>query len=161
MYQYVWNKFLPVIALKLKAAVKKREPQQLEIDKLDFERASDKKNAKYQFKLEMNEGRSLRSKDNSAIALDFARALNEYEITKEIIKTGSFKFSMNTKFVLSIEANLPPLASVAVAGEVSAEAPSEVPSDTLSEAPSESSSESSSEASSEAPTEASAASSAQ
>ena len=107
MYQFVWNKFLPVIALKLKAAVKKREPQLLEIDKLDFERASDKKNAKYQFKLELNEGRALKSKDNSAIALDFARALNEYEATKQIIKSGSFRFNLNTKFVLTIEASLP------------------------------------------------------
>ena len=104
---------MPVIAMKIKTAVRKREPQQLEIDKLDFERASDKKNAKYQFMLEMNEGRTLRSKDNSAIALDFARALNEFDLTKELIKTGSFKFNLNTKFVLSIEAKLPELPAEA------------------------------------------------
>jgi hypothetical protein len=109
MYQYVWNKFLPVITLKIKAAIRKREPQTLEIDRLDFERASDKKNSKYQFKLELNEGRTLRSKDNSAIALDFARALSENETTKELLKTGSFKFNLNTKFILSIEASQPEL----------------------------------------------------
>ena len=145
MYQYVWNKFLPVIAMKLKTAVKKREPQQLEIDKLDFERASDKKNAKYQFKLEMNEGRTIRSKDNSAIALDFARALNEFEVTKEILKTGVFKFNMNTKFILTIDPNFPAAAAEAVTelpSETTAETPAESPEVTPVESPEETPAES-------------------
>ena len=152
MYQYVWNKFLPVIAMKLKTAVKKNEPQVLEIDKLDFERASDKKNAKYQFKLEMNEGRALRSKDNSAIALDFARALNEFESTKEIIKTGSFKFSMNTKFMLSIEPKLAVAKAetpVEVTAETTAANSSEAPVESTSETPAATAAGASEESSSE------------
>jgi len=137
MYQYVWNKFLPVIAMKLKTAVKKREPQQLEIDKLDFERASDKKNAKYQFKLEMNEGRTIRSKDNSAIALDFARALNEFDVTKEILKGGYFRFNMNSKFILTIELNAPPLPAAEIP-----EAPPAATEETQANAPAETSGES-------------------
>ena len=154
MYQYVWNKFLPVIALKLKTAMKKREPQQLEIDKLDFERASDKKNAKYQFKLEMNEGRTIRSKDNSAIALDFARALNEFDVTKEILKTGIFRFNMNTKFILTIDPNFPAASPEAVA-ELPAETPAESPAETAVESPDEAPVESPNETQATSPAEAS------
>ncbi|HKR03447.1 MAG TPA: hypothetical protein VJY62_02340 [Bacteroidia bacterium] len=102
IYQSVWNKFLPVIAMKLRSAVKQQELQRLEMDKIDFEKASNRKNCKYQFDLELNEGRTLRSKTTAAIGLDFARALNEYEATREIIKSGIFKFNLNGKFILSI-----------------------------------------------------------
>ena len=105
MYQQVWNKYFPVIILKIKSAIKKNEMQHLGIDKIDFENASTRKSVKFQFNLEMKEGRTLTNKNNSAVARDFARALNEYEITKELIRTGHFKFIMNNKFVLSIEAN--------------------------------------------------------
>lgn len=107
IYQPIWDKFLPVILLKLKTALKKGEVQVLEMDKLDFERASDRKNGKYNFDLEMNEGRALRSKQTSAVGLDFARALNENMATKELIKNGRFKFTLSTKFVLSVQANVP------------------------------------------------------
>jgi hypothetical protein len=101
-FQSVWNKFLPVIALKLKIAVKIGELQLIEMDKLDFERASSRKTQRYQFDLELNEGRAIRNNKNSVIGMDFARALNEHEITKELIKTGNFKFNLSSKFVLSI-----------------------------------------------------------
>jgi hypothetical protein len=105
IYQSVWNKFLPVIALKIKSALKQGQVQQLSMDKIDFEKASHRKNCKYQFDLQMNEGRTLSSRTTSAIALDFARALNEYEATKELIKAGTFKFNLSNKFILSIHAN--------------------------------------------------------
>jgi hypothetical protein len=101
-YQLVWNKFLPVIAMKLKTAVKQGEMQLLEMDKVDFEKAGSSKNSKYQFDLEMNEGRTIRSRTASGIALDFSRALMEFESTKELVKTGNFKFNLNSKFVLSM-----------------------------------------------------------
>ncbi len=89
--------------MKLRTAAKNGEVQLLEMDKIDFEKASNRKNCKYQFNLELNEGRTLRSKETSAIAHEFAIALNEYPITKELVKTGNFKFSLNSKFVLSIQ----------------------------------------------------------
>jgi|SRR3954466_11354370 hypothetical protein len=102
IYQSVWNKFLPVIAMKLRSAVKQGELQKLDMDKLDFEKASNRKNCKYQFDLELNEGRTLRSKTTATIGLDFARALNEYEPTRDLIKSGIFKFTLSGKFILSI-----------------------------------------------------------
>ena len=102
LYQSVWDKFLPVILLKLKSALKKQESEFLVMDKLDFEKASHKKNSSYMFRLELNEGRVLKSKDTSSVGMDFARALKENEIIFSLIKDGSFVFSLNNKFVLSI-----------------------------------------------------------
>ncbi len=105
VYQSVWNKFLPLITLKVKSAIKNGEVQTIEMDKIDFERASDKKNSKFPFDLEMNEGRSQKTKKTSAIALDFARALNENDVAKDLLKIGNFKFVLNNKFVMSISPN--------------------------------------------------------
>ncbi len=101
-YQPVWKKFLPVIAIKIKSAVKNGGQQTVAMDKLDFEKASSSKNRKYQFNLELNEGRTLKSRKAPTIANDFARALNDYEITKEIIRTGNFSFTLDSKFILTI-----------------------------------------------------------
>jgi len=117
IYQSVWNKFLPLITLKVKAAIRIGEVQTIEMDKIDFERASDKKNSKFPFDLEMNEGRSQKSKKTSAIALDFARALNENDTAKDLLKVGNFKFVLNNKFVMSISANTVMQANAAAAAE--------------------------------------------
>ncbi|HLG33546.1 MAG TPA: hypothetical protein VI757_01590 [Bacteroidia bacterium] len=105
IYQPVWNKYMPVISMKLRSAVKKNELQKLGMDRIDFENAASRKNAKYQFNLEMREGRAISHKNNSPIALDFARALNENNSINSLIKTGHFVFTMDSKFVLSILSN--------------------------------------------------------
>lgn len=117
IYQSVWNKFLPLITLKVKSAIRSGEVQTIEMDKIDFERASDKKNSKFPFDLEMNEGRSQKSKKTSAIALDFARALNENDTAKDLLKVGNFKFVLSNKFVMSISANTVMQANAAAAAE--------------------------------------------
>src|ERR1041384_7956595 len=104
IYQAVWNKFFPLIALKLKAAVRKSERQSIGMDKIDFEKSSHRKNSKYQFDVEINDGLLVGRKKTTAVGIDFARALSEYEPTKEIIKSGNYRFNLNSKFILSIEA---------------------------------------------------------
>lgn len=128
IYQSVWNKFLPLITLKVKAAIRIGEVQTIEMDKIDFERASDKKNSKFPFDLEMNEGRSQKSKKTSAIALDFARALNENDTAKDLLKVGNFKFVLSNKFVMSISANTVILANAAAAAAAENPEVPEVPS---------------------------------
>lgn len=110
IYQAVWAKFLPLIAMKLRAAAKNGEAQTVSMDKIDFEKTSIRKNTKFQFNLEMNEGRTLNSKTTSAIAHDFARALNENEATKDLLKKGIFKFNLDNKFVLSIQPATQPVS---------------------------------------------------
>jgi hypothetical protein len=102
LYQAVWDKFLPVIAMKLKSAIKKQESEFLVMDQLDFEKAGQSKRSNYLFHLELNEGRIINSKSTTGIGIDFARALKEYQPIYEMIKGGVFIFSFNSKYVLSV-----------------------------------------------------------
>src|SRR5436190_6347183 len=104
-YQRVWNKYLPVITMKLRTAVKNNEPQALNLDKYDFENAGVRKNAAFKFNLELKEGRAINNSNGTAMARDFALAINENEVAKDMIKTGHFTFSMGNKFVLTIQKN--------------------------------------------------------
>jgi hypothetical protein len=104
-YQRVWNKYLPVIVMKLRTAVKSNEPQALNLDKYDFENAGVRKNAAFKFNLELKEGRAINNSNGTAMARDFALAMNEHEVAKDMIKTGHFTFSMGNKFILTIQKN--------------------------------------------------------
>lgn len=53
----------------------------------------------------MNEGRTITNKNQTGVALGFAKALNEYDAAREVVKGGSFKFSLDSKSVLSIQPN--------------------------------------------------------
>jgi hypothetical protein len=127
LYQSVWDKFLPVIHLKLKSALKKQESEFLVMDKLDFEKASHRKNSSYTFHLELNEGRVLKSKETSSVGIDFARALKENEILFSLVKQGGIVFSLNNKFVLSI------VPKFKTPEEAPAEPPAELPQDVINE----------------------------
>ena len=105
-YQKVWNKYLPVIILKLRNAIKSNEAQTLNIDKYDFEDAG-RKTAAYKFNVEMKEGRALYDRSVPAIARDFAKVITEDTVAKEIVRTGHFSFNMNNKFALTIQKNNP------------------------------------------------------
>ena len=98
---------MPLIVLKLKSAISKNEPQVLNLDKYDFENAAIKRNAAYSFNLEMKEGRAINNSASSALARDFALALNENQAMKDMTRSGHFKFSMGNKFVLTIQVKQP------------------------------------------------------
>ena len=102
LYRPVWEKFFPVIHLKLKSALRKQESEFLVMDRLDFEKASRHKNSNFMFRVELNEGRILKSKTTSAVGIEFARALKDSEVLFALIKELSIVFSLNNKFVLSI-----------------------------------------------------------
>src|SRR5689334_2938250 len=101
-YQAVWDKFLPVIAMKLRSVIKNSDSEYIPMNQLDFEKVSQHKKSNYQFYVELNEGRLMKSKSAKAVAVDFARALREYPPVYEMIKSGVFIFSLNSKFVLSL-----------------------------------------------------------
>ena len=130
-YQPVWDKFFPVILLKLKSALKKQDSEFLVMDKLDFDKASHRKNSSYMFHLEMNEGRVLKSKDTSSVGMDFARALKENETIFALVKQGGIVFSLNNKFVLSISPKFKTEEAAPV--EAKEEAPVESPAEKAAE----------------------------
>jgi len=104
-YQRVWNKYLPVIVMKMKVAAKNNQQQELVLDRFDFENAGVKKTTTLKFSLELKEGRAMHSHTNTAIARDFALAMNEHEVAKDMLKSGNFNFSFNSKFILTIQKN--------------------------------------------------------
>ena len=124
LYQPVWDKFLPVIAMKLKRAIRNHESEYLAMDQLDFEKAGQSKRSNYIFNLELNEGRIINSKTTSGIGIDFARALKEYPPIYEMIKEGVFVFSFNSKYVLSL-AEKPRAESLTVKEKTTEENPVE------------------------------------
>jgi len=103
VYQRVWGKYMPLLVLKLRTAISKNEAQVLNVDKYDFENAAIRKNAAYSFSLELKEGRAINNSAAAALSRDFANALNENPVVKDLIKTGHFKFSMGNKFILTIQ----------------------------------------------------------
>jgi hypothetical protein len=103
IYQRVWSKYMPLIVLKLRSAINKNESQVLTIDKYDFENAAIRKNAAYSFNLEMKDGRAINNTASAALARDFALAMNENQVMKDMTRSGHFKFSMGNKFILTIQ----------------------------------------------------------
>jgi hypothetical protein len=101
-FQRIWTKYLPIIALKLRQAISKNEPQELAVDRFDFANTSNSKTA-YSFNLEFKNGVAMNSMKMSAIAREFAAALNENQTAMDMVKSGHFTFKMGSKFVLSIE----------------------------------------------------------
>ena len=101
-FQQVWIKYIPVIMLKIKTAVRNTEPQELQLDKFDFENTASK-SAVFQFKFRLVNGRVVYNSKATAVGLELIEAINTVEPAKDLIKSGSFTFSMS-KFVLKIEA---------------------------------------------------------
>jgi hypothetical protein len=101
IYQRLWNKYMPVIRLKLKEAVRKREVVSFGLNKTDFELLG-KKGARHTFTLEINEGRSIGSLATSPVARDLLVMMKEDSIVKQIIKGGHFKMTMGKAFELII-----------------------------------------------------------
>jgi hypothetical protein len=102
-FQRIWSKYQPLITLKLKLAISKNEPQELLIDKFDFDKVSTNKNASPGFTLDYKDGATSNSMKMSTIAREFAAALNENTAVKDLIRTGHFTFKMGSKYTLSIQ----------------------------------------------------------
>jgi hypothetical protein len=101
IYQRLWNKYMPVIKLKLKEAVRKKEVTSFGLNKTDFELLG-KKGARHTFTLEIKEGRSVGNLATSPVARDLLVVLKEDSLVKQIIKNGHFKMTMGKAFELNI-----------------------------------------------------------
>jgi len=102
-FQRIWTKYSPVIALKLRQAIAKNELQEFAVDRFDFANTSNNKNTAYSFSLEFKNGIAMNSMKMTAVAREFAAALNENQAVMDMVKTGHFTFKMGSKFVLSIQ----------------------------------------------------------
>jgi hypothetical protein len=99
MYTKVWMKFLPVIRLFLKRAT--TSPQQVKLNKIDFDKAGGGKKAGYSFTIELKNGK-VQNRLTSAIALDLITVLQADEKAMEILSSSEYELELNGKCELAI-----------------------------------------------------------
>ncbi len=102
VYQAVWKKYLPVIAMKIKESQRKNESVSFSLYKPEFQVASKRKKISFEFDLEMRDSRVLNNSSIPPIAKDLSETLRQNLAMKQQIGIGYFKFSMNSDFILTI-----------------------------------------------------------
>ncbi len=104
IYQAVWKRYLPVIAMKIKESQRKNDAVTFSLYKPEFQVASKRKKISFDFELEMKDSRVMNNSSIPPIAKDLSEALRQNIAMKQQIGIGSFKFSMNADFMLTIQA---------------------------------------------------------
>ncbi|HEX6847753.1 MAG TPA: hypothetical protein VF144_12285 [Chitinophagaceae bacterium] len=101
MFQQTWKKYLPVILLLMKRSDKGQ--QVLDLSYVDFQRATGGKKTKLSFsKLRLENGRTPYDANNTQLAKDLILALQENELTGNMLRHKQFEFSVNSDFQLTI-----------------------------------------------------------
>lgn len=100
MYNQIWKKYLPVVRILLKKS--DAEPQTLDLNKIDFERASTRKTG-FRFKIDLHNGKVSNILSGSAPAQQLAQVLLDDEPAREILADNDYEINMNTKYQLSIK----------------------------------------------------------
>jgi hypothetical protein len=101
MYVQVWNKYLPIIKILMKRAV--NGVQNLDMNRIDFERAGSGRKAGYKFNIDFFKGRVANVISSSPLASDLALVMLGDPVVKNLFRTNDYKISLNTKFQLRIE----------------------------------------------------------
>jgi hypothetical protein len=100
MHTQIWSKYLPVVRILLKKAAANEQVLNLEV--ADFERAGLARKSGNKFSLEFSNGRADNATNASPLAKDFAAALLQDAVIKELFTNNSYKLSLNTKYQLTI-----------------------------------------------------------
>jgi hypothetical protein len=103
IYQIVWKRYLPVIMMKVKEAIRKNEPVSVQLYKPEFQYVGKKKNVVYEFELEMKNGRAANNLRISAIAKDLSETLRQNPFMRDLMDRAHYKFVLNSDFMLKIE----------------------------------------------------------
>lgn len=106
MFVQVWKKYLPVITLLLKKSVS--SPQVLQMSAFDFTKAAGGRKLKYNFDIELVNGRLNPEEKQSSLAKDLAIFLQEDQVVKALLKKQHIRFSLSSGFELTITNNTPP-----------------------------------------------------
>ena len=101
MYTHIWNKYLPVIRILLKRALK--EAQSLQLNVSDFDKTGPQKKTGFSFTLKFSKGRvdDLAGLSNAAKGL--AGVLLADPQIAELFRQGEYHLSMTNKFVLGVQ----------------------------------------------------------
>jgi hypothetical protein len=101
MFSQTWKKYLPVLTLFLKRSA--IEPQKVQLNQIDFERALGGRKIKLGFaQLEINKGRINNLIKNTVLAKDLADVLEENDQTRVYLRPRNIAFSLTGNFELQI-----------------------------------------------------------
>lgn len=107
MYTYTWRKYLPLIRLLLKKSA--TGTQSVALNQVDFLKYSKTRKPSLTFSIEVNEGKYSVLKLPS-IAAELLEILNEDQVTKGIIRSGHYTFTLGKNCQLVIENHAAPAA---------------------------------------------------
>ncbi|HEX4957727.1 MAG TPA: hypothetical protein VFV46_06080 [Lacibacter sp.] len=101
MFTQTWKKYLPLLSLFLKRSA--IEPQKVQLNQTDFERALGGRKIKLSFSnLQINKGRINNLIKNSVLAKDLADALEDNETTKYYLRKRNIVFALSSTYELQI-----------------------------------------------------------
>lgn len=100
MYTQVWAKYLPIIKILLKKSI--TEDQDLNLNRIDFEKLGMARKAGYKFTIAFQDGKAGNTIGSSQLARDLATVLLENNDTKYLFKHNTYELTLNSKFALHI-----------------------------------------------------------
>jgi len=101
MYTHIWNKYLPVIRVLLKRALK--DEQFLQLNASDFDKTGNQKKTGFKFTLEFRNGKVGNMTGLSPIAKELSAALLQDQPIQTLLGQAEYHLSMNAKFGLGIK----------------------------------------------------------
>lgn len=101
MFTQTWKKYLPVILFLMKRSA--RGEQTLDMNMIDFERASGGKKTKLNFSnITLNNGRAAYDSKHPALVTDLIMVLQDSKPAEILMQHQQYNFSMNLNCQLSI-----------------------------------------------------------
>lgn len=104
IYFPLWQKYRPVIIIKMKAAL--QTSQEYQLTKQEFEIFGDRSKSGYSFNLEIKNGKVVNNIDGTAVARDLYEVLKTSETAKTMMKENYFKINLTKDFNLIIQTAL-------------------------------------------------------
>lgn len=101
IYIPLWQKYRPVIIVKLRDAL--NEYQEYQLSKHEFESIGDRTHSGYAFNLEIKNGKVINNIEGTAVARDLYEVLKSSEKAKELMKNNYFKINLSKDFLLTIQ----------------------------------------------------------
>ena len=103
IYQAVWKKYMPVMIMKLKQVIRNSESAHVGMYQFEFHTSGKKKRTGYQFDMDLDKGKLKSDISSSVVAKELNEMLKLDPTMRQLLVTGSFNFSLNSDFILTIQ----------------------------------------------------------
>jgi hypothetical protein len=102
---HTWIKYIPIIRILLKRSP--REDQKLEMNSIDFIRATGGRKVKFDFSFSLLKGKLENLELPTPLGRGLIDALQNDKVCSQLVKTSHLQFSMNKNFELTIKNTTP------------------------------------------------------